>query len=264
MLQELQDELFELRQRTTDQPYSIPHRLKLAKAYQNLGYPDLGAGDAYKALVLIDEVREEGEYHEEAVEAAVNDFEDSSGYQHDLCCGQNDCDTTQIDSNPSDEAKAIEWAKNCWSKAAYVSYEFAWVDLTRLRYNILVPCLLECDCLRSAFDYNARSLHAFPQSDAFKAHQQTLLSKLHLYYTSRGETFEEVAVQDYPDKGLVRRELYPWNEYEPNRFAPEVLQVLNDELESIAPRLMVKVAELPLLRYVFYISSPILGLSKRA
>jgi hypothetical protein len=76
-----------------------------------------------------------------------------------------------------------------------------------------------------------------------------VLSKLRSYFESQGETFDEAIVQEYPDKGAVRRELYPWNEYEPNRFSPEVLQILNNELESIAPKFIIKVAELPLLRF---------------
>jgi len=115
MIEELQNELLELRQRTADQPYSIVHRLKLAKAYRDLGYPDLGAGDAYKALILIDEVKDEGfEYHEEAVAAAVKDLEAGCQHQHDQCC----CQDASKDTQTNDESKAIEWAKSCWSRAA--------------------------------------------------------------------------------------------------------------------------------------------------
>jgi hypothetical protein len=115
MLQGLQNELLELRQRTPDQPYSVVHRLKLAKAYRDLGYPDLGAGDAYKALILIDEVKDEGfEYHEEAVAAALTDLEAKYQYLHDQCC----CQDASKAAQANDEAKAVEWAKSCWSRAA--------------------------------------------------------------------------------------------------------------------------------------------------
>jgi hypothetical protein len=117
MLRELQAELLELRQRTSDQPYSIIHRLKLAKAYRDLGYPDLAAGDAYKALILIDEVREEGEYHAEAVEAAVNDLKASSTSQHEhCCCCQDESKDAQTDEEA--EVEAAERAKSCWSRTA--------------------------------------------------------------------------------------------------------------------------------------------------
>lgn len=49
------------------------HRIRLAEAYKHLGYPDLAAGDAYKALLLVDEIVEDGEYHDEVLEAALED-----------------------------------------------------------------------------------------------------------------------------------------------------------------------------------------------
>jgi hypothetical protein len=74
-----------------------------------------------------------------------------------------------------------------------------------------------------------------------------LTSKLQSYYTEHGENFDDVEVEDYPDKGLVRRENYPWNEHEPDRFSDECLRFLNEEMADIAPKLEVKVSELPLL-----------------
>jgi len=57
-----------------ENPYSIIRRLELSREYAALGYPDLAAGEAYMALLLIDEVCEDGgEYHEEAFEAAVQE-----------------------------------------------------------------------------------------------------------------------------------------------------------------------------------------------
>jgi hypothetical protein len=117
MLRKWQDELLELRQRTTEQPYSIVHRLELAKAYQILGYPDLAAGDAYKALMLVDEVREEGEYHEAAIEAAVADFTAKTGCVHE-CSHRTSYDASEADDTALLEAKAVERATQCWSKTA--------------------------------------------------------------------------------------------------------------------------------------------------
>jgi hypothetical protein len=72
--QRLTEKLITLREATSHRPYSITHRLNIAQAYKELGYPDLAAGDAYKALLLIDEVLEEGEFHDEAQEAAKSDY----------------------------------------------------------------------------------------------------------------------------------------------------------------------------------------------
>lgn len=80
-------------------------------------------------------------------------------------------------------------------------------------------------------------------------HEKTLTTKLQSYYKKEGEIFDDIEVEDYPDKGLVRRENYPWNEHEPDRFSDECLQFLNDEMANIAPRLEVKISELPLLSH---------------
>ena len=62
-------------------PYSITSRLRLAKAYQNHDHPDLAVGEAYIALLLVDECLGDagGEFEEEAWGAAVRDFSSGSG-----------------------------------------------------------------------------------------------------------------------------------------------------------------------------------------
>ena len=53
-----------------ESPYSSETYLQRAICHERLGYPDLAASDAYRALLLTDEVfDEEGEYHERVVEA---------------------------------------------------------------------------------------------------------------------------------------------------------------------------------------------------
>lgn len=115
------------------------------------------------------------------------------------------------------------------------------------RHDILIEALLACGCFRSAFDYIARAQRAFLDDKTFNKYDDELTSKLRTHYEKEGENVDDVEVEDYPDKGLVRRENYPWNEFEPDRHSDECLQFLNDELASIAPKLEVRVSELPLL-----------------
>ncbi len=115
------------------------------------------------------------------------------------------------------------------------------------RHDILIESLLACGCFRSAFDYIARATRSFPADDVFSKYDDLLISNLRAYYEKEGENVDDVDIDDYPDKGLVRRENYPWNEYEPDRHSMECLRFLNDEMASIAPRLEVRVSELPLL-----------------
>ncbi|TKA69479.1 hypothetical protein B0A55_08951, partial [Friedmanniomyces simplex] len=50
-----------------DYPYLLPIRLLTAQKYLQLGYPDLAAGEAYKALLLCDAVRDPSDdYHQMA------------------------------------------------------------------------------------------------------------------------------------------------------------------------------------------------------
>lgn len=106
---------------------------------------------------------------------------------------------------------------------------------------------MDCGCLRTAFDYNTRALSKFGHNPVFQTYQDILANTLRSYFESKGEDFDTADVQEYPDKGLVRREAYPWNEYEPDRFSPESLQYLNEEMTKVAPKLEVKVANLPVL-----------------
>lgn len=109
--------LLELRKCTPEQPYSILQRLKLAKAYQEVGYPDLAAADAYKALLLVDEIAEDGEYYDEALAAALSDLaslETSRDPAHAGCC----CHRTPSGEESSDEQTVVKWAKSCWARTA--------------------------------------------------------------------------------------------------------------------------------------------------
>jgi hypothetical protein len=109
--QDLTHQLAALQEATTDRPYSIPHRLRLAKVYKQLGYPDLAASDAYKALLLIDEVVEEGEYHEEAIEAARDDYISEVLAQLSV----------EEENESKGEEGAVRWAETVCSITAYVS-----------------------------------------------------------------------------------------------------------------------------------------------
>lgn len=53
-----------------------------------------------------------------------------------------------------------------------------------------------------------------------------------------------MSVEDYPDKGLVRREIYPWNSHEPDRYSEGSVKYLNEILQKVAPKLVVGITEL--------------------
>lgn len=110
---------------------------------------------------------------------------------------------------------------------------------------MLIGCLLQCGSLRSAFDYLARARKAFPHISTFEDYDSALSIKVSEYLKTKGLSLNDIDIDDYPDKGLVRREQYPWNHHEPQRTSEECLRFLNDEMAAIAPKLEVKVSELP-------------------
>ncbi|KAL5118368.1 hypothetical protein ACEQ8H_003717 [Pleosporales sp. CAS-2024a] len=222
--QKLTQELVTLQQATPERPYSIHHRLELAEAYRRLGYPDLAAGDAYKALLLIDEVLEEGEYHQEALEAAKHDFNAENIARLSIKAQ----DALAIDTS----ASVRDWAQGSCSSTAY---------------DMLIGCLIDCGSYRSAFDYIARARKAFPYDSKFETHDEDLTSKVSTFFADQGWTLKEVDIDDYPEKGHVRREQYPWNHHEPDRSSTDCLEFLNNEMALVAPKLEVKICELPLL-----------------
>ena len=99
------------------------HRLNLAKAYRSLGYPDLAIGDAYKALLLVDEVAEKGEYHDEALEAAYADYLSAGVVGLTI-------DPTNGAQNDEDD-KTVIWAQMHLSRTAYVREGLEWFFLSR-------------------------------------------------------------------------------------------------------------------------------------
>jgi hypothetical protein len=73
-----------------------------------------------------------------------------------------------------------------------------------------------------------------------------LTGRLETYFASRGIDYRKDAlIEDYPDRGFVRRELYPWNIHEPDRFLEQSIVHLNEQMQSVAPDLEVKAIELP-------------------
>ncbi|KAL9107680.1 MAG: hypothetical protein Q9227_007487 [Pyrenula ochraceoflavens] len=51
-----------------------------------------------------------------------------------------------------------------------------------------------------------------------------------------------------PNAGFVRREIYPWNQHEPNRYGAQTNLELNTVLQAVAPELEVRTTMLPILQ----------------
>ncbi|KAF4631626.1 hypothetical protein G7Y89_g6513 [Cudoniella acicularis] len=107
-------------------------------------------------------------------------------------------------------------------------------------YRSLSISLLLCGCLKSAYDFCTRGLAITPGDEELLQAKEYIQN-----IAKRRLKVDEVDINDLPDQGLVRREIYPWNDHEPDRYAQETLDFLNKELEIAAPKVEVKVVELP-------------------
>ena len=111
------------------------------------------------------------------------------------------------------------------------------------RYRVLVRSLLQCDCLRSAESYALQALKHYPTDTEILE----LRNQLEVIISGSGSTNGSSTRNPtrLPNNGLVRREIYPWNDHEPNRL--NELKTLNAMMQEVAPKLEVRIVNLPAL-----------------
>ncbi|KAG9228223.1 hypothetical protein BJ875DRAFT_257070 [Amylocarpus encephaloides] len=256
------------------EPYDLILYLERAKVHGDLGYPDLSASDCYRALLLSDEcANEEFEYHEQALEALRKRCTSTSGgwqIPAVLQRRRGPLVDQSILSGGLEILSIVEGVRgttppltngNTNTHGHSRSYgssggdtrsdedEKGQQDVSRtLRiasircYQSLSISLLLCGCLKSAYEFCLRGL-------AVSEHDKDLQQAKDyiLLISKRRLKLDEVDVTQLPDQGLVRREIYPWNTHEPNRYSQEALDFLNKELATCAPKLEARVTELPVL-----------------
>ena len=208
-------------------PYDIITYIRRAVVYSDLAYPDLAAGDAYRALLLTDEVLNDSfEYHRQALHTL---------YQYTLkplpdVLQHGDLSLVELDGMNHDVAH---------NDAQYC--QLAVLASVRC-YQILSLSLLLCGCFQSASNFCQHGLTIAPSN------RELLENKGYIrMMATRRLRKDHINMQELPDHGMVRREVYPWNDYEPDRLSEETLTFLNKELKEIAPKCVVKVARLPIL-----------------
>lgn len=216
-----------------ENPYDLELYLERAVVYEHLGFSDLAVGDAYRALLLTDEVQDDsGEYHRYAVEALRSRL--SSQKPRGVPTSPNQVTGSEENENLDGEID---------------------VDLSRHTEAISLACLrllsrtlTRCGCLKSAYDFCTRGHFTIPDPILSKQRDE-ILAKYREIQQSQGPVQDESTFdpKDLPDYGSVRRELYPWNTYEPDRFSEATLRFLNAELSNVAPKCHVQAVSLPLL-----------------
>lgn len=225
--------LLEHRQQLTDDlaesPYDLILYLQRALVYSKLSYFDLAAGDAYRALLLTDEVRNDGfEYHEQAL-AALGSYSSSPDTLPEvLRHGALGKDSSDMVNGYGPRGPGSE-------------QELAAIASVRC-YQMLAISLCLCGCHKSAYEHVERGLAASPNNQELLHYKNTILQ-----LARQKQKVDELDIDDLKDDGLARREVYPWNSYEPDRFSNQTLAALNKELACMAPKCAVKVSKLPTL-----------------
>lgn len=218
------------RNETTSRLYADPHNphlhLERGIQYEKLGFPDLAAADAYRALSLLESVvdPDECEFHA----------------RRKISPSQQDPKNEATESDDEDEdANTVPITQE--------EYD-AIIDQV---YVLLVRSLVRCGCYRDAFEFGVRGLKQLSSSQSVSALNEQMDRVKKIYKTRTGiETdidLKSINSSLLPAQGFARRVLYPWNEHEPDRRSPENLKMLNERLAVVAPKCEVRAVALPVL-----------------
>ena len=254
-LQNLVSERKELTNELHLRPYSVHLYLRRAQCHRELSYSDLAVGDAYRALLLTDDILDEsGEYHEHSMQALLqdenlggndmqnNDQSGLTGYERGAVEIQSHNDRKDRFNNGRDDDD---------SRHILLSISNL-VRRQRLKcFLLLGDELLKCGCLKSAYDFVNRGLEVqrgHPELLNLRRQIIQCHSKSLLEADSESSDWSSVDMNDLSDQGYARRELYPWNDFEPDRFSDTSLQWLNSTMKRLAPKCEVRVTSLPVLQ----------------
>src|SRR2546423_8950180 len=188
-----------------------------AQTYKELGYADLAAADAYLALTLA-EIGLDPDHSDLEPVVVVDD---------------------EVASWPSQD-----------NPHAALSLKVASMKL-------LAACLIELGCLKDAYDFCVQLNEAAEGDPEMEKEQRRLYGLIRNQYValhgrkkpSPHDDSLDLATVKLPNSGFARREVYAWNDHEPDRSTPDALQELNDRLKAVASDLEVRSSNLPVLHH---------------
>lgn len=220
--------------RVEDYPYCLPLYLILAIDFLGIGYPDLAAGAAYKALLLSDALDNEAEeYHDEASEALKAVIQ-MQPLEERIDVIRRAMDAELQNSTPTELDPTLDVELTLWLKVHY----------RVVMYRVFTRALLLCGCLRSALSYNRQAATLFPGDKELGEIRTFIFKEGDKLKIPRPESMS-APLTDWPDSGSVRREIYPWNNMEPDRL--NLLDELNNLMKYVSSRLEVRAVDLPAL-----------------
>lgn len=241
-------------------PYNAETYLERALCHEELGFPDLAAGDAYKALLLTDEVLDDsGEYHRPAIEAIskanripVGGASGASGERDESEYSGSERRDEASDGNPNftpGQAEPVQ-GQQYEEEISKTSLEDIARHCTRRAFVVLTRTLSKCGCSMSAFKFSERGLKTYPEFPQLQKLQDEIVDTWQQDQKRNDPDWDPSTSdpkRDLPENGFIRRELYPWNEQEPDRFSSSSLSFLNSYMRKVAPSCEVRAVSLPLL-----------------
>ncbi|KAJ5278661.1 hypothetical protein N7478_004033 [Penicillium angulare] len=242
-------QLLQSRAEKVTELYGDPHNphlyLERARLHEQLGFPDLAAADAYRALSLLDSVIDPDgcEFHARRKIATTEQTNPPS----------KSADQTAPDADENEDEDEDE------TDDTIPVTEEEYNTLIGEVYALLVRGLVSCGCYRDAYEFGIRGLDLLHDlGDKVKDTTtpsnilNTQMDKIKTIYTTRTKSNSPSNIHDIdssilPAQGFARRVLYPWNSHEPNRCSPSELSFLNTRLAEIAPKCEVRAVALPAL-----------------
>ncbi|KAI5290472.1 hypothetical protein KEM54_001446 [Ascosphaera aggregata] len=235
--------------------YADPHNplrhLQRASIHFDLGFPDLAAADAYRALTLFEAVvdPESSEYE---AKINVNLLQDLDALNLNEPKENADEPGIPTDSDMPDDLSDKDSLFQPVTRETYNQF-------VREVYIILVTSLVQCHCMRDAFEFCSQAFAlsecASPNTGDYQVFEKqmeiigrSMKPQKNLSTNShRGSLHNTIDPSKLNAQGYARRVLYPWNTYEPDRESPETLKLLNERLKKVAPKCEVRTVVLPAL-----------------
>lgn len=225
-------------------PYNILAYVDRSKTHLELGYPDLAAGDAYRALLLGDAIRETVQGKslipgKASVQVDDGDNEDEWGI------GEQAFVTTYSHVRLlSERALGEEQIKKLLKIAVDGMEASALFTLAR--------ALKEARCFMDALTYCKMGLARYPDASALPQEINFQAETDEIHQLMEQKKKEDPRFKLNPDilfrHGGCRREVYPWNHHEPDRYNAETVASLNEAMAECSGKVEIKVVDLPVLQ----------------
>jgi hypothetical protein len=218
-------------------PHNPTHHIRRGWIHSKLGFPDLAAADAYRALTLLESVADpdSSEYRAwkrvgsiESIGAAV--CKPANSVEGDFAALRIDEGSEHGEEDGDFELVSQE------------EYEASIGEV----YRLLVQSLFACSCTKDAYEFCVRALHL---GDMIKPVDRDRLERLlsEIKQFGRQKDDEDFDPSRLENQGFARRVVYPWNMHEPDRSSLEVVNFLNERLRDVAPKCEVRSVALPSL-----------------